>query len=325
MASKRESQRCDCAEAAFMGAPIMDLMAYAARFPKPGETISGKQFKKSNGGKSANGCVMAAKLGLSVKMVAKIGNDSFGSDLMGSLKTFGVNTENVFITSEAPTATALICVTDDGQNSIVYTPGASNLLSPKDIESRKANIFNNLKLFVSTYECKPQTLEMALKLAKQANAITFVNGAPPFPEKYDKSAIIGRSDIFCVNESEAADLTGKPVNSVEDAKRVVVDILKLGCSTAMITVGKHGTVYVGKDENRVYHVPAKKVEKVVDTTGAGDAFVGALAYFLLREPKITFEEKVRRSCFIASVSTEREGTQSGYPTKDQLPKELFSN
>ncbi|RWS11215.1 ribokinase-like protein [Dinothrombium tinctorium] len=307
-------------EAVFMGACIIDLMAYASRFPNPGETLSGKHFIKDNGGKSANACVMAAKLGLRTAMLAKIGDDCFGKDLYENFKQFNINTDNVFISNESHSPVSLITVTDSGQNTIVYTPGTANFLSSADIERRKEHIFKGIKLFVSTFECKPEALLSALKLAKQYKIPTLINGAPCFTTPFDKQ-IFKFIDIFCVNEIETQEMTGMAINSIEDAKKASIYLLELGCLSAIITLGENGAVYAA-NKQEVHHIPSEKVA-AVDTTGAGDAFNGALAYYLVRESNSSVEEKIRRACVIAAKSTLKKGTQASFPSKSDLPKELF--
>ncbi|CAG2121336.1 unnamed protein product, partial [Medioppia subpectinata] len=152
--------------ALFFGAAVMDLITYTERFPEPGETVSGKEFRKGTGGKASNACVMSAKLGLNAGMLAKIGDDLFGRELLDNYKKYNINIDNVLLTKDVFTATAAISVADSGQNTIIYIPGPTNTLMPDEISSIEANLFNdNCKLFVPTFECLPQTLHRVLTIA----------------------------------------------------------------------------------------------------------------------------------------------------------------
>ncbi|CAG2165764.1 unnamed protein product, partial [Oppiella nova] len=155
--------------ALFFGASVMDLITYTKRFPDPGETVSGTQFRKGTGGKASNACVMSAKLGLSAGMLAKIGDDIFGHEMITNYKKYNINIDNVLLTKDVFTATAAISVAESGQNTIIYVPGPTNLLMPAEISSMEAKLFNsNCKLFVPTFECLPETLFQALTIARKS-------------------------------------------------------------------------------------------------------------------------------------------------------------
>lgn len=303
-----------------MGASVMDLITYTARFPVPGETLCGKQFRKGTGGKAANACVMSARLGLSVALLAKIGEDIFGSEMIDNFKEHDINIDNVLLTKEAFTSTANICVTDSGQNSVVYVAGAANLLTPQELSKVEDKIFTDCKLFVTTFECIPQTLQKALSMARKQKVTTLVSAAPPFSDPLPKD-IYSLCDILCLNEVEASLMTGLDIKCISDAKRVSQILLERGCGSVIITMGENGAIFMDKQSN--IHIPIEDKVIPIDTTGAGDCFLGSLAYYLVCHPLLSFEEKIKRCNRIASKSVQKQGTQSSYPYKHELPNDLF--
>ncbi|XP_054153431.1 ribokinase-like [Oppia nitens] len=304
----------------FFGAAVVDLITYTQRFPAPGETVSGKGFHKGCGGKASNACVMSAKLGLSASMLAKIGDDIFGRELLDNYKRFNINIDNVLLTKDIFTATAAICVADSGQNTIVYVPGPTNQLTPDEIIAIEDQLFNNCQLFMATFECLPETLLTLLKIARKKGVRTLVNGAPPFPNN-PLPEMYQLFDTFCVNETEAMIMTGINIESVDDGRKSCRELLKLGCGAVILTMGTNGAIYM--DTNSDIYVPIQEKVTPVDTTGAGDAFMGALAYYMVCHPSLGIEEQMKRSCFIATRSVLKTGTQTSYPDKHELPRNLF--
>ena len=305
-----------------MGASVMDLITYTNRFPQPGETVSGKHFSKGFGGKTSNACVMATKLGLNGALLAKVGDDVFGREMLENFDNCHINTENVLITKETFTATASICVSDSGENTIVYVPGPTNLLMPSEISERRSSLFKDCKLFVSTFECIPESLLVALSLARTEGVKTLVNAAPPFPS-LPSERLYALCDIFCLNETEAAIMTEIQIKTIEDSRQSCRLLLDRGCGSVILTLGAKGALYM--DRTQEVYVPCQDKVTPVDTTGAGDAFVGALAYYLVCHPCLSMQEQIKRSCYIATRSVLKKGTQSSYPDKHELPDYLFKD
>ncbi|XP_053162052.1 ribokinase isoform X5 [Hemicordylus capensis] len=243
---------------------IFPFKSLTGRLPKLGETIHGHKFFTGFGGKGANQCVQAARLGAKTSIICKVGKDSFGNDYIQNFKKNGIPTEFVSQTEDAATGAASIIV--DSQVKTLFNPAPALA----DLDPR-----------FYTY-----------------------------------------SDIICCNESEAEILTGIAVCNVEDAGRVGLVLLERGCKTAIVTLGPEGCVMVSKEESAPKHVPAQKVTSV-DTTGAGDSFVGALAFYLAYYPTWPLEEMLRKANRIASVSVQAMGTQSSYPYRKDLPQDLF--
>ncbi|XP_051880980.1 ribokinase isoform X1 [Pristis pectinata] len=302
-----------------VGSCMTDLVSFAPRLPKPGETIHGHKFFIGFGGKGANQCIQAARLGAKAAMVCKVGNDTFGENYIENFKSNGISTEYVAQTSEASTGVASITVNDDGQNEIVIVAGANLLLNSEDLE-QASNAIRCAKVVVCQLEIQTAISLEALKIAHDAGVKTIFNPAPATadldPDFYKKT------DVFCCNETEAEILTGVEVSNVEDAGKAGSILLEKGCSAVIITMGVKGSLLMSLENQTPCHIPTRKV-KAVDTTGAGDSFVGALAFYMAHYPCMELEEMSRRACDIATVSIQSQGTQTSYPSRAQLPQELF--
>ncbi|XP_021407965.1 ribokinase isoform X2 [Lonchura striata] len=249
----------------------------------------------------------------------QVGSDSFGNDYVDNLKKNGISTAFVGQTTDAATGTASIIVNSEGQNVIVIVPGANLLLNFEDLK-RASDVICKAKVVVCQLEITPAVSLEALKMARASGVKTLFNPAPALadldPQFYTYS------DIFCCNETEAEILTGIPVGNLEDAEKVGRMLLERGCKLVIVTLGAEGCMMISGDEPIPKHVPAGKV-RAVDTTGAGDSFVGALAFYLAYYPTLSMEEMIRKSNCIASVSVQAPGTQSSYPYRKDLPQDLF--
>lgn len=261
---------------------------------------------------------MARKLGTSAALIAKLGDDGFGNEYFQSLQENGIICDHVTYEAGFQTSTANIIVTDEGQNSIVYVPGAIMQLKKEDIQAAE-NIIMNAKVVLCTYECPLDTLLTALKLAKKHNVMTVVNAAPAANSSYE--VIYKYTDILCINEIEAEEATGVPIKNIDDAVSAIEILQDKNCCAVIVTLGSQGAVYQ-KLGQEFAHVPAKEV-KAVDSTGAGDAFMGSLAYYLANYPNLNLKTAIKRACDIATFSVLEKGTQSSFPSKGSLPESLF--
>ncbi|XP_072546379.1 ribokinase [Salminus brasiliensis] len=302
-----------------VGSCMTDLVSQAPRLPKAGETIHGHKFFIGFGGKGANQCVQAARLGASTAMVCKVGKDFFGNNYIQNFKDNGVSTAFVEQTSEATTGAASIIVNDAGENAIVIVAGANLLLGEEELQRARAAL-ETAKVLVCQLEINPQTSLQALRMAQKSRVKTIFNPAPAIPDLH--ADFYRASDIFCCNESEAELLMGCPVVSVEDAGRVGLELLNRGCASVIITLGPQGCVVLQSPDSAPKHIPTTKVTSV-DTTGAGDSFIGALAFYISHYPTMPLEEMARRANLISAVSVQTTGTQASYPFKKDLPPELF--
>ncbi|XP_037085182.1 ribokinase-like isoform X2 [Pollicipes pollicipes] len=302
-----------------IGSCMTDQICYTSRLPKPGETIHGTKFSMSFGGKGANQCVMAAKLGAKTAMVAKLGEDTFGRLYLDNLLRCGVDVGHTTTSGAAATGVAQICVDEAGMNSIVIVAGANLELSAADV-ARADGLLGSARVLLCQLEVPLETTLAALRAARRHGVTTVVNAAPAQPVK--DGDLFELSDIFCVNETEAEIMTELPVRSVAEAETAAAALLRRGCRAVIVTLGAQGAVYAAPGQAAM-HVPAERAERVVDTTGAGDAFLGALGYFLACVPALPVREAIVRACRIATDSVARPGTQDSFPSREQLPAELL--
>jgi ribokinase len=298
-----------------VGAANMDLISYVARLPRMGETLHGSKFHMGFGGKGANQAVMAAKLGAQVSMVTKLGRDIFGENTLKNFRSYGIDCTQVLFTDEAFSGVAPIAVDTEGKNSIIIVTGANDLLSSEEIEASRA-LIAGAKILVCQLEIPLDTTIAALRIAHQEKVRTIFNPAPgraSLPEE-----IFRLSDILCPNESETELITNLPTGSIAEADTAARALLAKGASTVVLTLGERGSLLVTEQETE--HIPAKEV-KAMDSTGAGDAFIGSLAYFVAAGK--TLPEAVRRATDIAAISVQASGTQSSFPNAVDLPAELL--
>ncbi|XP_049760686.1 ribokinase isoform X1 [Elephas maximus indicus] len=302
-----------------VGSCMTDLVSLTSRLPKTGETIHGHKFFIGFGGKGANQCVQAARLGAKTSMVCKVGKDSFGNDHIENLKRNDISTEFTYQTKDAATGTASIIVNNEGQNIIIIVAGANLLLNSEDLK-KAASVISRAKVMICQLEVTPATSLEALTMARTSGVKTLFNPAPAIADLDPRFYTL--SDVFCCNESEAEILTGVTVCSPADAGKAALVLMERGCQVVIITLGADGCVMLSRTEPIPKHIVTEKV-KAVDTTGAGDSFVGALAFYLAYYPDLPMEEMLKRSNFIAAASVQTAGTQSSYLYKKDLPLHLF--
>ncbi len=293
-----------------VGACNIDLVSYVPRMPAIGETLHGTRFQIGFGGKGANQAVMAAKLGAQVSMVTKLGQDTFGEDTLKNFNSYGINTEHVHFTSEAFSGVAPIAVNPEGQNSIVIVTGANDLLTEEEIEAARPVIAQSGAV-VCQLEIPLNLTLKALKVAREEGVLTIFNPAPARQEL--PAELYELSDIICPNESETELLTGLPVESDAQAETAAYQLLERGVKTVILTLGERGALIV--DQQGARRIETQTVN-AVDSTGAGDAFVGSLATFLAQG--VAFDEGVMKACAIATMSVQKLGTQTSFPSADEI-------
>jgi ribokinase len=293
-----------------VGAANIDLISYVPRLPRVGETLHGTQFRMGYGGKGANQAVMAAKLRAEVTMVCKLGRDVFGEGTLENFRAHGVDTTHVTFTDEAFSGVAPIAVDPEGRNAIIIVTGANDLLSLDDLERARPAIAA-ADVVVCQLELPVETTLSALRIAREEGVRTIFNPAPARDDLPDE--LFRLSDVICPNEPETELLTGMPAG--EGAAR---ELLARGVGAVALTLGDQGCLLVEGDS--VTEVPVEPV-RAVDTTGAGDAFVGALATFLAagRSPV----DAAERSNAVAALSVQGRGTQTSFPSADDLPAALL--
>jgi ribokinase len=290
-----------------LGSVNQDFVLKVERRPEPGETVTNADLSTHNGGKGANQAAAAALLGASVVFLGRVGDDEFGEPLVQALEEKGIDTSLVERASGASTGAAFITVTPDGENAITVAPGANRSLTPEDVEAA-ADTIGEARVLVAQMEVPVQTVLRAVEISAEKGTRALVNLAPTFevpPELLEKL------DPLVVNEHEAAFLLGREVEGVEGALSAVPELLPSGPRSAVITIGEDGAVLA--DGESVEHLPAPGVE-VVDTTGAGDAFVGALATQLARGASL--REAVAYAVRAGAAAVTREGAQGALPTPE---------
>jgi ribokinase len=294
-----------------IGSLNADLVVRAPRFPAPGETISGDDLAIIPGGKGANQAVAAARQGASVAMVGRVGEDSFGPTLLQNLQDNKVDTTHVG-SGEYATGTAIIVVDASGQNSIVLSPGANGEVSPEDLD---AVSFDKASTLLLQLEIPLETVIHAARTARQNGLRVILNPAPaqPLPD-----SLLADVDILVPNESELQLLTGVPINDTASSRSAAGQLLAKGVSTVIVTLGANGALLVSGEG--ATHIPSFNVD-VVDTTAAGDAFIGGLAAALLAGESL--EEAVRYGNASGALATTRLGAQPSLPTANAV-KQLLS-
>lgn len=288
---------------AVVGSANIDLTTFTSRFPKPGETIFGDSFDLGFGGKGANQATASRLCGAEVFMIARVGNDLFGPATIENFKRLGIDTTHVKQLEGVSSGVAPIFVEPSGQNRIFVVKGANDRLMPADVDAA-ADLLKTVDCMVLQFEIPLETVYYSVRFA-QANGIRcIVNPAPAAP--VDLKALAGL-DYFVPNESEAETITGMAVRNLEDAKKCAQTLLSGGVKRVILTLGANGSLLAGHDG--MEHIPAFQV-KSVDSTGAGDAFIGSFAVFL--GEGLPEREAVRRANLYAGLSTTGVGTQKSF-------------
>lgn len=290
-----------------LGSINQDFVLKVERRPEPGETVTNAELSTGNGGKGANQSAAAALLGASVTILGRVGDDEFGEPLVRALRDKGVDTGLVEEARDVSTGAAFITVTPDGENAITVAPGANRSLTPDDVDAA-AEAIGGASVFVAQMEIPVETVLRAVEVAAERDVRPLVNLAPTFEVPRE---LLGKLDPLVVNEHEAAFLLGDRVEGVEGALSAAPELLSLGPRSAVITVGEAGAVFA--QDRAVQHLAAPKVD-VVDTTGAGDAFVGALATRLARGDSL--EDAVAYAVRAGAAAVTKEGAQGALPTPE---------
>ncbi|MDP6951744.1 MAG: ribokinase [Alphaproteobacteria bacterium] len=293
-----------------LGIFVADTAFRAARAPRLGETLIGTSFAQSPGGKGSNQAVAAARLGADVHFLCKLGQDAFADTARATWAAAGVE-GHVIQSADSPTGAAFILVEEgSGENAIVLFPGAGATLSAADVEAEAA-LIAGAAVFMTQLEQPLEAAARGLAIARASGVRTILNPAPAMalPDE-----VLALCDIVTPNEIEAAMLTGIAVESLDDARRAGEAFLAKGVGQAVITLGARGAVLCTAED--FVHVPAVEAGPVVDTTGAGDAFNGALAVALANSAEML--DAVRYGCATAGLSVTRPGTADSMPSAGEV-------
>lgn len=302
----------DTPRIAVVGSANTDLITFADTFPRPGETLFGQNFDLGFGGKGANQAIAARLCGAQVLMVAKVGKDLFGEATVRNFNSFGVDTTHVKIVEGAPTGVAPIFVEPGGQNRIIVVKGANDRLTPADVDAAAAEL-SRVHTIIMQFEVPLATIYHTVRFARAHNIRCIVNPAPAVPASLGD--LVG-ADYFIPNETEAELITGLPVQTIEQATACAVALLGKGFRRIVITLGARGALLA--DASGHVHIPPFPVT-AVDTTGAGDAFIGSLAVFLAEG--LPEKDAIARASLYAALSTTRVGTQKSFPARAEFEAE----
>jgi ribokinase len=293
-----------------VGSLNMDLVVHMPAIPRPGETLLGGRFATFPGGKGANQAVAAARLGARVTLIGRVGADSFGQQLVHLAQAEGVETGHVVIDPDQATGVALITVDAHGQNSIAVASGANLALTAQDV-CRAWEQIGEVDLVVMPLEVPLEAVFAAAQLARQQQAKVILNPAPA--QELDNS-LLEMVDVIVPNEWETEYLTGTEISTDKDARHAASSLLVRGVGSVIVTLGARGALVVeaGPDGPIAHHLPAHSV-KAVDSTAAGDAFVGALATGL--GEGMSLLEAARWANAAAALSVTARGAQPSLPKR----------
>ena len=291
-------------EIAVIGSNMVDLVAYIDKMPKLGETLEADDFAMGCGGKGANQAVAAARLGGQVLMMTRVGDDAFADNTISNLQDCGVDTRFVERVPGVSSGVAPIMVDRDSHNRILIIPGANKHLLPSDIDAA-ADTLRQCKLIVMQLEIPLETIYHTIALANEAGVPVILNTAPATPEL--DLAWACRCDFLVPNETELEILTGMPVEDLPQIEAAAHSLFERGLKHLIVTLGDKGALHMHGDYK--HHFTAPKVD-AVDTTGAGDAFVGCFAQTLVNSGDI--KKAIERAILYASQSVTARGTQTSY-------------
>jgi ribokinase len=292
-----------------LGSLNMDISVTVPRLPEPGATVLGSAARFTPGGKGANQAVAAARLGAAVRMAGCVGDDEFGRQLLAALREEKVDTAAVRVTASAPTGLAMISVDQAGENIITVAPGANHETGPAEVRAALAEPQNVL---VVSAEIRVEVIVAALA----RHRVSILNLAPVPESAADAAALVAgaRPDWLVVNETEAGAVLGRPVSGLAEAAQAAVALVDRGVRHAVVTAGAHGAA-LADGPGPAETVQAFRVE-AVDTVGAGDTFVGALAVTLAAG--VPAAEAVRAAAAAGATAATRPGAQAGMPRPEDI-------
>ncbi|MGV8027198.1 MAG: ribokinase [Anaerolineaceae bacterium] len=294
-----------------LGSINMDLVVSTHRAPEGGETLFGSSFQTIPGGKGANQAVAIARQGSEVAMIARVGNDGFGNELITKLVENSVDVKKVKRDKSCSTGVALIVVEKSGQNRILVVSGANGQVSKVDVDEA-SELFDQSDYLVLQLETPLETVAYAIAAAKAKHVQTVLNAAPA-PSSSFSDTLLKQIDYLLVNESEAEAIAGKSVKNVESALEVAGTLQKKTGGKVILTLGEKGAV--AADGNDIWHTPSFKI-KAVDTTAAGDAFTGGLVNAI--QQGFSLKDSIIRASAAGALATCKFGAQPSLPTSEEV-------
>lgn len=295
---------------AVIGSNMVDLITYIDRMPNEGETLEAPSFEMGHGGKGANQAVAAAKLKSDVMMVTKVGDDLFADDTIKNLAAHGINTDFTQKVAGVPSGVAPIFVDTESNNRILIIKGANQYLSPEDVD-QAAEQLKTVSLIVLQLEIPLPTVYRAIEFGQQHNIPVILNPAPASHEL--DFAYVCKCDFFIPNGPELEILTGMPVETDEEVYEAASTLIEKGVKNVIVTLGSRGIIWMTKEQT--HRVESHKVA-AVDTSGAGDAFIGCFAHYYVQTGDVL--ESIKMANAFAALSVTKRGTQASYPDMEQL-------
>ena len=293
-----------------LGIFVKDLTFFSNNIPKKGQTVLGNKFISGPGGKGTNQAIAAKRSGSRVNIIVKIGNDIFGDEALELFGKENINKENIFISDSESTGTAGIYVNNKGENSIIVYPGSSSTISKEDIDIAK-NSIESSSIFLTQLEVPLEIVKYSLKIARRKKIKTILN---PAPASYKAIDLLPLCDIITPNIHEASEMSGINIINNDDIEKAGKTLLNFGVNEVIITHGDNGFIYFSKDN--FYSIPAQNYGTVIDTTGAGDSFNGALASGINLGMN-TLDAAIYANC-AASISVTKEGTSLAMPYQEEI-------
>jgi ribokinase len=292
-----------------IGSSNTDLVVQTAQIPKPGETVLGGSFMMNPGGKGANQAVAAARMGASVGLICKLGDDWFGRQALKLFRKEGIDTRHIRTDAQKPSGIALITVDRQGENCIVVAPGANESLMPSDLD-QAIPLLEGAGFLLLQLEIPMETVEYAGELAGRLGLTLILN---PAPARELRDGLLRRTSLIVPNETEAEYLTGVSITDLRSAGMAAQLLAARGVATVILTLGAKGALIC--QQGILTQVAAPQVT-AVDSTAAGDVFTGSLAAGL--SEGLDLEEAVRLACRAAAISVTRRGAQSSAPFRREL-------
>ena len=295
---------------------VADICFFADSIPVAGQTILGEKYIIGPGGKGSNQAIAAARAGGEVSFISKVGSDNYADLAISLYKDSGINYDGLEIDENESTGSAGILINrKTGENAINVVPGAAGTIG-KNLIDKNLSIIKDSTIFLTQLETPKDVTLYALKEAKSQNCITILNPAPSseIPDDYFQYI-----DFFTPNETEASFYFNKPVKNEDDCKVAGKYFLEKGVKNILITLGERGCYFKNKDEE--FLMPASQLNKpVVDTTGAGDAFNGALSVALSQNK--TYKQSIEFANLVAGISVTREGAANSMPMKKEIEESI---
>ena len=297
---------------AVVGSTNIDVVSYIDKIPEGGETRAAQNFHTAHGGKGANQAVAAAKLGADVLMVSAVGDDMFGKGALENFKQIKIDTSRVNVIEGVATGEATIIVEASGQNRILIYKGANDKLTP-ELLMQAADDLKKCGLIVLQLEIPLETVYAAINFANENKIPVLLNPAPAVKNLSIDMAC--KCDFFVPNETELGILTDMPINSREEIKSAANSLLSKGLKNIIVTMGSQGALWLANGIEEF--IPARKVQ-AVDSTGAGDSFIGCFVENYVKTGDVL--ESIKRASLYATLSVTKKGTQDSYATAAEFEK-----